>query len=56
MKNSIWLKWLWIFLFVATMVYSINNYIETGFSWGTIAQLAIVLGVGPSVFYKKPPQ
>ena len=41
---------------LATTVYSIYNYIETDFSWGTIAQLAVILGEGTSVFYKIPPQ
>ncbi len=56
MRDLKWLKWAWIVLLVATIIYSIYNYIENGFSWLAIAQLLIVLGAGTGIFYKKPSQ
>lgn len=54
MKYLKWLKWSWIVLSVATITYSIYIYIDNGFSWIIVAQLLIVLGAGPSVFYNPP--
>ena len=56
MKYFKWLKWAWIIILVATIIYPIYNYIENSFSWVTIVQLIIVLGAGPGLFYPKPPQ
>jgi hypothetical protein len=52
MKYLKWLKWAWIATFVATIAYSTCIYIDEGFSWMIVAQLAIVNSVGPSLFYK----
>ncbi len=54
MKNLTSLQFAWIVLFVASTVYFIYTGIENGFSWGIIAQLLIILLVGPSLFYNKP--
>ena len=56
MKYLKWLKWAWIVNLVATIAYSTYIYIDYGFSWMIVAQLAIVISAGPSVFYKKPSQ
>ena len=50
------LKWVWIVTLVATIAFSTYIYIDDGFSWMIVAQLAIVISAGPSVFYKKPSQ
>ncbi len=56
MKYLKCLKWAWIFTFVATTAYSTYIYIDDGFSWMIVAQLAIVISAGPSLFYKIPSQ
>ena len=56
MKYLKWLKWAWIGTLVATIAYSTYIYIDDGFSWMIVAQLAIVISAGPSVFYKKSSQ
>ena len=56
MKYLKWLKWAWMVTLAATIAYSTYIYIDDGFSWMIVAQLAIVISAGPSVFYKKSSQ
>ncbi len=56
MKYLKWLKWAWIVTLVAIIAYSTYIYFVYGFSWMIVAQLAIVISAGPSVFYKKSSQ
>ena len=54
MKYLKWLKWDWIITLVSTTVYSIYIYIDDGFSWMIVTQLAIVISAGPAYFNRNP--